>query len=39
VFGAGGATGRQDVMPLVHNLMVYERDYTIWPPQLEGFGI
>ncbi len=33
VFGVG-ATGRQDVMPLVHNLVVYEKDYGVWAPQL-----
>ena len=33
VFGLG-VTGRQNVMPLVHNLVVYEKDYQRWEPQL-----
>jgi peptide/nickel transport system substrate-binding protein len=33
VFG-GGSTGRQNIMPLVHNLVVYEKDYQSWVPQL-----
>jgi len=33
VFG-GGVTGRQSIMPLIHNLVVYERNYQEWVPQL-----
>src|SRR6266540_2539652 len=33
VFGPG-ATGRQDVMPLVQNQVAYEKNYEQWAPQL-----
>lgn len=33
VFSAG-ATGRQEIMPIMHNQVAYEKDYEQWAPQL-----